>query len=80
MDGDFFVIGGETANDRVWATERAVYHRVDVYSPAAASWTTAPPLDIARHGIFPVRAGDKMYARAARPAAKRLGHMQTACA
>jgi N-acetylneuraminic acid mutarotase len=59
-DGKFWVMGGETL-DGSGATANHVYDRVDVYDPAANSWSAGPPMPTARHGIFPVLAGHRIY-------------------
>ncbi|MGH7593420.1 MAG: Kelch repeat-containing protein [Gemmatimonadales bacterium] len=58
--GEFWVFGGET-RDGAGATRQHVYNRVDIYSPALNRWRAGPPLPTARHGIFPVLIGDRVY-------------------
>lgn len=53
LNGEFWVIGGETVSGD-GATSRKVYARVDIYDPVANRWRTGPPLNVARHGSFPV--------------------------
>ena len=59
LRGRFYVIGGETT-DGAGATESGVYSRVDVYDPATNTWSTAPPLPTARHGVFPLSIADRI--------------------
>jgi hypothetical protein len=63
LDGKFYVIGGETLTGP-GATEDGTYHRVDVYDPATNGWALDTPLPTARHGIFPVETGGKIYVAA----------------
>ena len=51
--GEFYVLGGETRNGP-GATADGVYDRVDVCDVATNSWRLAPPMEVPRHGIFPV--------------------------
>lgn len=75
-DGEFWVIGGETL-DGPGATKRNVYDRVDIYDPVANRWRSGPPLPTARHGIFPLLVGDRIYVLAGGAAA---GHSATSVA
>lgn len=59
-NGRFYVIGGETL-DGPGANRNGVYQRVDVYDPRTNQWTEGPPLPTARHGIFPLAAGGRIY-------------------
>ena len=59
VGGEFWIFGGETL-DGAGATPDGVYSRVDIYSPATNSWRAGPPMPTARHGIFPVLAGDRI--------------------
>lgn len=59
VDGEFWIFGGETL-DGAGATRDGVYNRVDVYSPSTNTWRAGPPMPSARHGIFPLLAGDRI--------------------
>jgi N-acetylneuraminic acid mutarotase len=60
LGGRFYVIGGETLTGP-GATGDGVYRRVDVYDPTANAWDRDADMPTARHGIFPVDAGGKIY-------------------
>jgi N-acetylneuraminic acid mutarotase len=60
VGGRLFVLGGETATGP-GATSDHVYRRVDVYDPGAGTWSEATPMPTARHGIWPVVAGGRIY-------------------
>jgi hypothetical protein len=60
LGNEFYVIGGETLTDP-GATDEGVFDRVDVYDPAANSWRLEAPMPTARHGIFPLEHGGKIY-------------------
>lgn len=53
LDGEFWVIGGETESG-VGATPQKTFARVDIFNPVRNEWRVGPPLNTARHGIFPV--------------------------
>lgn len=53
VDGEFWVIGGETL-DEPSAMPAGTYRRVDIFDPRTNAWRAGPPLQHARHGIFPV--------------------------
>jgi len=57
--GEFWVFGGETL-DGPGATREGVYDRVDVYDPRTNTWRAGPAMPTARHGIFPLLAGDRI--------------------
>ena len=57
---EFWVFGGETL-DGPGANRRGVYDRVDIYDPVANRWRAGPPMPSARHGIFPVLVGDRIF-------------------
>jgi N-acetylneuraminic acid mutarotase len=59
VNGEFWVFGGETL-DGPGATSDRVYDRVDIYSPSSNSWRAGPPMPTARHGIFPLRHGERI--------------------
>jgi len=59
VKGEFWVFGGETL-DGPGATPDGVYNRVDIYSPATNTWRAGPPMPTARHGIFPLLAGERI--------------------
>jgi len=61
--GEFYVLGGETANDPR-ATALRVYDRVDIYNPRTNSWRTGASMLTPRHGIFPILDGDRIYVAA----------------
>lgn len=58
--GEFWVFGGET-RDGAGATARHVYDRVDIFDPVRNTWRDGPPMPTARHGIFPVLLGNRIY-------------------
>jgi len=60
VDGQFYVLGGET-NTGPGATTKRVYNRVDVYDPLTNAWRLGTPMPTARHGIFPLSIGDRIY-------------------
>jgi len=60
MNGLVYVMGGETL-DGAGATGSGVYSRVDVYDPTADRWLEGPPMPTARHGIFPLALGARIY-------------------
>lgn len=60
LDGEFWVIGGETGND-AGAGKLRTYSRVDIYDPIRNRWRVGSPLPTARHGIFPVVDGGMIY-------------------
>jgi hypothetical protein len=53
-------MGGETTNGG-GQTSNSVYDRVDIYDPVNNTWRLGPPMPTARHGIFPVVHGQKIY-------------------
>jgi N-acetylneuraminic acid mutarotase len=61
LDGEFYVLGGET-KDGEGATAEGVYARVDIYDPVMRRWRSGPPMPVARHGIFPLAIGGRIYA------------------
>ncbi|MBS1241354.1 MAG: Kelch repeat-containing protein, partial [Gemmatimonadetes bacterium] len=60
VNGRFYVIGGETL-DGPGANRNGVYQRVDIYDPRTNQWTEGPPMPTARHGIFPLASGGRIY-------------------
>jgi N-acetylneuraminic acid mutarotase len=60
-NGDFYVMGGETVNGGTGATANNVYNRVDIYNEASNTWRLGTPMPTARHGIFPVLLGNRIY-------------------
>jgi N-acetylneuraminic acid mutarotase len=60
VGGEFYVIGGET-DSGAGATANKVYSRVDIYNPQSRSWRLGTPMPTARHGIFPLAIGDRIY-------------------
>ncbi len=62
-EGRFYVIGGETASGAD-ATTNKVYNRVDVYNPTTNSWSQLATMPTARHGIFPLLIGKRIYVAA----------------
>ncbi|MBC8163707.1 MAG: hypothetical protein H7Z42_21070 [Roseiflexaceae bacterium] len=58
--GQFYVLGGETKNS-TGATPNKVYNRVDIYNPVTNTWRTGAPMPTARHGIFPLLIGGRIY-------------------
>jgi N-acetylneuraminic acid mutarotase len=67
---EFWVFGGETL-DGPGANRSGVYDRVDIYDPVANRWRTGPPMPAARHGVFPVLAGDRILLVGGGPRAGR---------
>jgi N-acetylneuraminic acid mutarotase len=66
-NGDFYVMGGETVNGGTGATANNVYNRVDIYNLAANTWRLGTPMPYAKHGIFPVLRGNRIYVVAGGP-------------
>jgi N-acetylneuraminic acid mutarotase len=60
-NGDFYVMGGETVTGGTGATPNNVYNRVDIYNVASNTWRSGTPMPTARHGIFPVLRGNRIY-------------------
>ena len=61
FDGkEFWVFGGETL-DGAGADRLGVYNRADVYDPVANRWRSGPAMPTARHGIFPLKVGDRIF-------------------
>jgi hypothetical protein len=60
VGGRLYVLGGQTASGP-GATADEVYRRVDVYDPGSGSWSEATPMPTARHGIWPVAVGGRLY-------------------
>jgi N-acetylneuraminic acid mutarotase len=58
--GEFYIIGGETSTG-AGATANKVYDRVDIYNPRTNNWRLGPAMTTARHGIFPVTIGKRIY-------------------
>ena len=59
-NGEFYVMGGETVSGS-GATANHVYNRVDIYNVASNIWRLGTPMPTARHGIYPVLRGDRIY-------------------
>jgi N-acetylneuraminic acid mutarotase len=59
-NGEFFIFGGETSTG-TGATAQRVYNRVDIYGPVSNSWRLGTPMLTARHGIYPVPNGNRIY-------------------
>jgi hypothetical protein len=59
-NGEFYVMGGETLNG-TGATANHVYNRVDIYNVASNSWRLGASMPTARHGIYPVLNGNRIY-------------------
>ncbi|MBM7845279.1 kelch repeat-containing protein [Herpetosiphon giganteus] len=59
-DGEFYIFGGETL-DGAGAVTGNVYDRVDIYNPILNRWRLGTPMPTARHGIFPVINGGRIY-------------------
>jgi N-acetylneuraminic acid mutarotase len=58
--GKFHILGGETSTG-AGATTKGVYNRVDIYDPLANAWQLGTPMPTARHGIFPLVIGGRIY-------------------
>ena len=54
----FYVFGGETESDDVYATSNHVYNRVDIYDANNNEWSRGTNMTYPRHGIFPVLYND----------------------
>ncbi|HMO27131.1 MAG TPA: kelch repeat-containing protein, partial [Tepidisphaeraceae bacterium] len=52
-NGEFYIIGGETTTQ--------VINRVDIYNPSTNTWRRGPDMPTARHGIYPILAGSRIY-------------------
>lgn len=61
LNGEFYVIGGETDSDLSQTGADGVYDRVDVYNPLTNTWRQAAPIPTDRHGIAPVAYNGKIY-------------------
>ncbi len=61
LNGEFYVIGGETDSDYDQTGADGVYDRVDVYNPATNTWRRVANLPTDRHGIAPLAYGGKIY-------------------
>jgi N-acetylneuraminic acid mutarotase len=59
-NGEFYIFGGETV-DGAGATANDVYQRVDIYNPATNTWRFGRSMPTARHGIFPLLIGGRIY-------------------
>jgi N-acetylneuraminic acid mutarotase len=57
---EMYVLGGETL-DGAGATANHVYDRVDIYNPNTNTWRLGTPMPTARHGIFPLLIGKRIY-------------------
>ncbi len=57
--GAFYVVGGETSTG-AGATPAGTYSRVDVLDPTG-TWRLGRPMPTARHGIFPLEIGGRIY-------------------
>jgi N-acetylneuraminic acid mutarotase len=66
-NGDFYVMGGETVSGGTGATSGNVYNRVDIYNEASNTWRLGTPMPYAKHGIFPVLRGNRIYVVAGGP-------------
>lgn len=54
INGEFWVMGGETKTQYELATEDKVFDQVRSYNPYTGIWTTRPSMLHGVHGIFPV--------------------------
>ena len=61
VDGKFYIVGGETGDDRSATGPDGVYARIDVYDPATDTFTRGPDLPTGRHGIGPLFTGGRLY-------------------
>ena len=59
-NGEFYIMGGETLNG-AGATANNVYDRVDIYNPTTNTWRLGTSMPTARHGIFPILIGQRIY-------------------
>ena len=57
---EMYVLGGETT-DGAGATAQKVYRRVDIYNPNTNTWRSGSAMTTARHGIFPLLVGKRIY-------------------
>ncbi|MEM6854752.1 MAG: kelch repeat-containing protein, partial [Planctomycetota bacterium] len=60
IDGEFYVIGGETDNDPA-ANANGLFDRVDIYDPVTNTWREGAPMLTPRHGIYPVAHAGAIY-------------------
>ncbi|MBA3471521.1 MAG: hypothetical protein H0T53_17945, partial [Herpetosiphonaceae bacterium] len=59
-NGEMYVLGGETQSG-AGATPQNVYRRVDIYNPTTNTWRFGTAMPTARHGIFPLLIGGRIY-------------------
>ena len=59
---EFYVFGGETqTNPGGHANPQGTYDRVDVYDPATNTWRLDAEMPTARHGIYPLKFGNRIF-------------------
>jgi len=51
--GELYVMGGENPG--------TVENVVEAYNPATNTWSTKPPMQVGRHGIYPVKLGNNIH-------------------
>ena len=60
IDGEFYVVGGETSPTGTGQVAGNVYNRVDVYNPTTRTWRLDAAIPTARHGISPIAYDGKL--------------------
>ena len=56
------MFGGETqTNPGGHANPQGTYDRVDVYDPATNTWRLDAEMPTARHGIYPLKFGNRIF-------------------
>jgi N-acetylneuraminic acid mutarotase len=73
LNGEFYIMGGET-KDGPSANEYHTYDRVDIYNPLTNSWRLGTPMPTARHGIFPLLHGGRIYVAGGGPRSMQIGY------
>ena len=60
FNGEFYVMGGETSTGAN-ATPQHTYSMVNIYNPRTNTWRLGPDMQQARHGIYPVQFGGRIF-------------------
>jgi len=60
-NGNFYVMGGETASGGTGATADRVYNRVDIYNVASNTWSLGTPIPVPDHSICGALRGNRIY-------------------
>ncbi|GIW75935.1 MAG: hypothetical protein KatS3mg104_0998 [Phycisphaerae bacterium] len=61
INGEFYIIGGETDSKYSETGSDGVYDRVDIYNPSTNRWRVGPPIPTDRHGIAPLVLNNRIY-------------------